>query len=138
MVSRKVFWIIASAVVVLDQLVKLLVEWLAPAWEGTLVSIHLVYNTGAGFGIFQGMSFWLGVVSFLVAGAIIYYSSKIPPAQRMFMAFLLGGVVGNGIDRLVRKAVVDFIDFSFWPAFNLADAAITIAIMGILITERKK
>ena len=49
------------------------------------------------------------------------------------MGLFLGGVVGNMFDRLIRGRVVDFIDFTYWPAFNVADAALTVSAIGLVI-----
>ena len=58
-------------------------------------------------------------------------------AQYLFALFL-GGVIGNLIDRAFRGYVIDFISFKFWPAFNIADACISIAVIGLIIYFWKK
>ncbi len=125
---------ISIMVIILDQLLKYLVINFNPKLGGEILAIHLVKNTGAGFGLLQNQSFWLGLVSLLVALVIVFSYRNLPKdrvGQTLFALFL-GGVLGNMIDRMFRNYVVDFIDFSFWPAFNLADAVITVSIIGII------
>lgn len=138
MVKKRFVWlfsIISLAVVVLDQVLKQLISITQPVVDLGILSIHLVHNTGAGFGILQGQTTSLGIISMVVAIVIIIFYRKIEEQQtpQILFALLLGGVVGNGIDRVLRKVVVDFIDFSFWPAFNIADMAITVSIIGLAI-----
>ncbi len=129
------FGVIALGIVLIDQLVKLLIAGSRPVWNLPLVTIHLVQNTGAGFGILKGQTFWLGVISLLVAVGVILYYHTIPKEKwpQVLFAVFLGGVVGNLIDRLFRGYVIDFIDLGFWPAFNLADACISVSVMGLVI-----
>lgn len=127
-------------VVILDQLSKYLIARFNPHYNLKILTLHLVQNTGAGFGILPGQTFWLGLVSALVAGIILFYYQKIPKHKfpQIFFALFLGGILGNLIDRLFRGVVVDFIDFSFWPAFNLADSFITISVLALIIYFWKK
>ncbi len=133
------FGLITSVVVVVDQILKYLVNVLQPGFTLGTLRFHLVHNTGAGFGILQGQTIWLALISLLVAFGIIYYYKKIPPQKipQVLFALFLGGVIGNLIDRLFRGYVIDFIDFSFWPAFNIADACITISVIGLIIYFQK-
>jgi|SRR3989338_644621 len=134
------FGIIALGIVLIDQITKQLIALSKPVWDLPLVTIHFVQNTGAGFGILKGQTFWLAMISLLVTAAIILYYRKIPAehwAQLLFAVFL-GGVIGNLIDRLLRGYVIDFIDLGFWPAFNLADASITVAVVGLMVYYWKK
>jgi len=120
-----------------------LASWLAPVF-----SITYTANTGASFGLFQGMSDVLAVVAVVVVVIIILYYRQIPPGQwplRAVLGLQLGGALGNLTDRLTRGAVVDFIDANFWPLrdwpiFNLADAAIVagVALLGwMMMVERR-
>ena len=65
---------------------------------------------------------------------IIYYRNF---GEQIALGLLLGGTIGNLIDRIFLGHVIDFIDFGFWPAFNIADSAISIAIILILYQELK-
>jgi len=135
-----IFTIITLVTVFLDQLVKYLVLLFKPNFNLSFLKIHLIKNTGAGFGILQGRTLILAIVSAIVALAVIFYYHKIPQEKfvQILFALFLGGVVGNLIDRVFRRYVVDFIDFSFWPAFNIADACISIAVVGLVVYFWKK
>ncbi|MBI4152143.1 signal peptidase II [Candidatus Woesearchaeota archaeon] len=128
------FSLITVAIVLFDQAAKLVIVYLNPAWNLFILDIHLVTNTGAGFGLFQGKTIILGIISLAVALGIVLYYHKIPKRYnfQFLVALFLGGVIGNLIDRFARGHVIDFIDFRFWPAFNVADAAISIAVVGLI------
>ena len=134
------FFGLAAVLVLLDQLSKYLILFINPTWSAGILTIHLIKNTGAGFGILKGQALLLGFISLLVALIIIFSRKKIIQDQVPLCLFslLLGGVLGNFIDRIFRGYVIDFIDFRFWPAFNIADATITISIIGLLIYYWKK
>ena len=141
MVNFKLFfYLVAFFTLVLDQVSKFLILHYQPNWSVGFIDIIFLKNSGAGFGILQGWSLLLGVVSLLVAGAVVYYYDQVPKQTwpQLFLGFFLGGVVGNAVDRLLRSYVVDFIDLGFWPAFNIADAAITIGAIGLIIVLWKK
>ena len=69
----------------------------------------------------------LAIIAAVVSGLIIYYMPKLSKEERFPFALILGGAIGNLIDRVFRGSVVDFIGFTFWPSFNIADTAISIA-----------
>lgn len=133
--SQFLFFSIVVAVALLDQFAKYFVVKFNPQIDFRLFLIHLIKNTGAGFGILKDHNYLLTFISLAVALAVILMYNKIP--QKIFpqicSALFLGGIIGNLIDRLFRQFVVDFIDFKFWPAFNIADAAISIAVIGLVI-----
>ena len=128
------FIIITVVIIILDQLSKYLVLVYQPQWYLGILSIHYLTNTGAGFGILQGKTIWLSIVSLMVAITVILYYNRIPKEKwaQIFSALFLGGVAGNLLDRFFRGEVIDFIDFSYWPAFNVADASITLAVIGLI------
>ncbi len=143
--------IIAAAVVLIDQLSKFLVVanfTLTDHFTFIPGIIDLVYvqNTGAAFSIFENYTWILALVSALFSVAIVVYMLKAKPTDRVSIVsagLLLGGAIGNGIDRIIREYVVDFIEFAFFdfPVFNIADIAITsgaaILIIGMLVLEGK-
>ena len=136
-----IFAIITLTVVIVDQLTKFLIRHFQPKWDLAILKIQFIQNTGAGFGILQGKTFWLGILSLIVIGIIIYSYKKIPKDKWMQYSFalFLGGAIGNMIDRLLIGYVTDFINFKFWPAFNIADACLSVAVFSIIIlTIRKK
>jgi len=133
-------WLLLSGVVVvLDQLSKyVVVEKLAnqPPLEVTsFFNMLLVYNRGAAFSFLAGAGGWqreffTGIA--LIASAWIIWLLYRHAQQTLFslaLALVLGGAIGNVIDRVTIGAVVDFLDFHafgwHWPAFNVADSAIT-------------
>ncbi len=140
----------AGVVVFLDQLSKALaVTHLSPVYPLKIIdgffSLTLVMNSGVAFGLFSRLAVgWKTVVLLGLAGVTVllllgYYFFDSGLNRLMVLAFCLviGGAVGNIIDRLKYGRVVDFLDFYWqsyhWPAFNLADAAITVGIALLLL-----
>jgi len=132
------FFLIALLVVAADQLSKI---WIRSnllvdhsLFEVGFFRITHVHNTGAAFGLFQGQSFLLtivalvGITVLLVYALVIYRRFPLSDSKlgRSILGLVLGGAVGNLIDRLRFGYVTDFIDVGLWPAFNIADSAITI------------
>jgi signal peptidase II len=139
------FLIVAALVVILDQLSKLWVRDNLPQiakielLPGFLDLVH-VENTGAIFGLFSNHTevfTALGIAGLVIILVFLYY---FPPATTMGMlsfALILGGVVGNLIDRLRLGYVIDFIsihlqELFYWPPFNIADAAMTVGIFMLI------
>ena len=110
---------------------------LAPGIPG-LVDLHLVHNTGAAFSLLSGSTLWLGVLSLLVTVALcrwIWRKPHQPLWNGLAIAFLLGGTLGNGLDRWRLGYVVDFlalVPINF-PVFNIADIAINLAVVCFAI-----
>ena len=136
-------YLTALVVVVSDQLSKL---WALHQLSGRgvqplipgLLQQRLVFNTGAAFSMLEGNAFGLGLVSAVVALALVWWiqtSGSLSRWQSLGLGLLLGGAIGNGIDRWRLGSVVDFLEFvpiSF-PVFNLADTAINLAVLCLLI-----
>ncbi|MBW2977237.1 signal peptidase II [Candidatus Woesearchaeota archaeon] len=132
-------------IIVLDQLLKyLIVKRLEPGRQITLISnfLHItnIHNFGAAFSLFQGETLPLILFSIAVIIVIIKLYKRIPKLLyvQISTALLAGGVIGNLIDRIKLGYVIDFIDFTFWPAFNIADSAITLGVLGLIIYFIKK
>jgi len=136
-----VFGLTGLLIVVADQLSK---AWIKTnllegqsLFETGFFRITHLHNTGAAFGLFQGQSFILtivsliGVVVLLVYGFVVYH--RFPWFEsllnRLALGLVLGGAAGNLIDRIRLGYVTDFIDFGFWPAFNIADSAVTVGVI---------
>ncbi|MQL52944.1 signal peptidase II [Desulfofundulus thermobenzoicus] len=128
------FWVTALAALVVDQVSKELIQrWM---WEGESIAViphvfHITYirNPGAAFGLFPHRTGFFVAVTLLVAAAVVVAHLRLSPARhlmRISLGLVLGGAVGNLIDRLRFGLVVDFLDFRIWPVFNLADTAIVI------------
>jgi signal peptidase II len=135
------FLALAGAVVGLDQLTKWIIrESLergdsVPA-EGLLKIVH-VTNSGAAFGMFQGAGPLLAITSVVGMVAIFVYlfnPAFAHPLMRTGLALMLGGAVGNLIDRVTEGRVVDFVKVPNFPAFNVADSAITVGVIALIWT----
>ena len=147
MTSRPVwplFLGLALVVVVADQLTKAwITSTLAPgAWMSVLGDyVRLVHgqNNGALFGLFRESALLFGLASLVVIGLIVVYHGRAGRSRYLSVALglLLGGAIGNVIDRLRLGYVVDFVDSGIgsfrWYTFNVADAAISFAILFLLI-----
>lgn len=103
-----------------------------------ILRITLVRNSGAAFGMFQEGRLFLVVSSVIASMVIIFLAGRIPPKEtrrRVFLGMILGGALGNLVDRVYPGQVIDFIDMGIasyrWPVYNLADAAVTVG--GILL-----
>jgi signal peptidase II len=133
--------IIVTVIIVLDQITKYLVNKYISPFDPIeiLPFLHLVnvHNTGAAFGMFKnfGGSVFIGV-SVVAIIVIIVFLVKGTYSQ-FGLTLLLGGAIGNLIDRIRFGKVVDFIDISVgehsWPAFNVADSCLTVGIIIILV-----
>lgn len=133
---------VAAIVLVVDQLSKTLVlTFLAPGAPHAevvivpgLLRLYYVENTGAAFGLFQGKNPLLAFLAFGVVVALVVWFRELVRfwLGALALGLQLGGAVGNLIDRFRHGFVVDFIDFSFWPTFNVADSAITIGVLMLL------
>ncbi len=112
---------------------------------GSLFQLTLVRNPGAAFGFATGATVVLTGVAIAAVIVIVYYSSKITSlGWATVLGLLLGGVLGNLTDRLFRSPgffkgeVIDWLEITNWPVFNLADSAIVIAaFLAIVLTIRK-
>ena len=130
-----VFYAVAAAVLVADQATKFaVVSAFAPRDPHPVIpgvlDLTYVTNTGGAFGLMPWATPVLAVVAGLVAVALIVYGSKLSAAGRAIevsSALLLGGAVGNLIDRARLGHVVDFLDLHVWPVFNVADIGITVS-----------
>ncbi len=146
---------VAGLVVALDQLTKWFVRtniplngsWLPESliWLSPYARLVFIYNKGAAFGMFQNGNLIFTMLAFLVLGGILYYYSQVEASDRLMrfsIGLYLGGVLGNLIDRLTMGKVTDFISVGNFYIFNVADAAINVGIVVLLIAfwlnERRK
>jgi len=153
--------LIIIAIVVIDQISKGLVrvgmtEGQQIALAGDLVHLTYVHNTGAAFGILPGQTIFLIVVTLGAIAFMFWYRQRLAAqekAARTGLSLIIGGAFGNLIDRLISGQVVDFIDIDIpdisigplsffgykwsiycerWPAFNVADSAISIGLLFLI------
>ncbi|MBA7507254.1 Lipoprotein signal peptidase [subsurface metagenome] len=136
------FSLTALLIVVADQLSKIWIRSYPEEraiFEAGFFRIFHTHNTGAAFGLFQGHSFALTIVALVGIAVILLYAlfiyRRFPILDnrlgRLALGLILGGAVGNLIDRLHLGYVTDFIDFGVWPAFNIADSAVTVGVIII-------
>src|SRR5436190_23756641 len=130
---------VALAAVVADQVTKHVVTHTLPLDDAVHVagplSIHHVQNTGIAFGLFSRAT---PVVTIVTAAAVVWMlaffarSGARHPVLPAALGLLIGGSVSNLVDRIRLGHVTDFIDFSYWPAFNLADSFIVVGVAILL------
>ncbi len=146
MKKNSLFWLIAIAFLILDQVTKYLVVQdftevgdTYPLWEGVF---HFTYvrNTGAAFSVFSGGVSWLRWLSLVVSLgliAFVLFGSRLSKLEQIGYGFILAGAMGNGVDRFLFGYVVDFLDFRLinFPVFNIADIAINLGIFFLLLTS---
>ncbi len=145
----RLFLTTAATIVVLDQCSKACVTTCFGLYESKTVipglfSLTHITNTGVAFGLMSGeggawKQYGFLLVSLLAIGLIVHFFRQMKtqgPMPVLALGMLLGGAVGNTIDRLRLGNVVDFLDFyvgrHHWPAFNVADAAITCGVFFLL------
>ncbi len=142
-------WLWLSVLVIaLDQLTKLWASsgltYAEPVAVIPFFNLTLMHNTGAAFSFLSSAGGWqrwfFTVVALFVSVVIVLWLRRLEAAQRWLaaaLALILGGALGNVWDRLVHGYVVDFLDFYYaqwhWPAFNIADSAIFIGAVMLLI-----
>jgi signal peptidase II len=139
MKRKRIFWLIALLGIIVDQITKYLVVQNFAEIGDTFPILpgifHFTYviNTGAAFSFFRGqveILRWISLIVSLVLIAFVWYS-------QLGYGFILAGAIGNGIDRFLFGYVVDFLDFRLinFPVFNLADVAINIGVILLLIAS---
>ena len=140
-------FLLALLVIALDQLLKIAVIKSLFLGESIplikdIFHLTLVQNKGAAFGILKNETFLFAALSIIAISAIIYSLPRLAKhavLSRTALALILGGAVGNLLDRIRLGYVIDFLDFRIWPVFNIADSAITIgAILFTIELLRKK
>ena len=129
--------VLGASIVALDQATKfavranLAVGESFPDWP---VRFTRVNNTGSAFGLFADQTLFLIVASVVAIGVILYFYRQLAATSALLRASLgmqLGGAVSNLADRVRDGHVTDFVDFQFWPVFNVADSSVVIGI-GLL------
>lgn len=147
----------ALFIVLLDQISKGLAEtWLLQGYSYPVMpsfNLTLLYNTGAAFSLLSeagGWQRWFFIIVTVIVCAVLWsLLRKLKPEEpnavlsAMGMMLIMGGALGNLVDRLFRGAVVDFLDFYYqsyhWPTFNIADICITVGallIISVALSDR--
>jgi len=143
------YWLLLSvAVIALDQASKWLAETSLIPYQPVpvmpLVNLTLAYNTGAAFSFLSdagGWQRWFFVVLSLVVSAVLFsWLWRMRAEERLHavsISLILGGAIGNLIDRIWLGHVIDFLDVYYgshhWPIFNIADSAITVGVVLLII-----
>lgn len=142
--SQRFMLVGALLVLVADQVTKYLVvsnlppggTWSSLPGPWPLFQIVHAYNTGAAFGLFKNFGVVFMVVAIVVIGAILFYARSLPASQQLIgtaLGLMLGGSLGNLIDRLRLGQVLDFIDIGIgttrWYTSNIADASIVLGVI---------
>jgi len=146
--SKKYLLVLLTAflIVFLDQLTKFFIKNNFQLNQSTPIIkniLHITYitNTGSAFGLFKGLNWFFIFFSIIVISAIFYFINQIGNNEKMMqlsVGLVLGGTIGNLIDRIAYGAVIDFIDFRIWPVFNVADSAVTISVVLLITLLWKK
>lgn len=146
--KRGYWWlvfVVAAVAVLLDQLTKWwalanLTEGVPRPFLGNFITLQLVYNPGAAFSMGEGSTWIFTVLSALVIGILIWYSSRVYfPILAVIVGLLMGGAFGNLIDRLfqppgfARGHVVDFLNYNSWFVGNVADIWIVVAAAALAL-----
>ena len=139
------FYLLALSIIILDQWTKWIVVTKMDVYDRIPIienffSITSHRNKGAAWGILQGQMTFFYIITVVVIIGIVFYMQKYARENNFLavaLSLLLGGAIGNFIDRLFRKEVVDFLDFIIFtydfPIFNVADSALTIGVIFVLI-----
>jgi signal peptidase II len=148
-----VIWIgLSGLIILIDLLSKIFAKNnLAEGASKTVSSFlnwTLVYNPGAAFSLLahaDGWQRWFFTGIGIIAASVMIWFVRKNAHQTLFslaMSLILSGAIGNVIDRIIYGAVVDFIDFHYadwhWPAFNIADSAITLGVILLILDEIKR
>lgn len=145
MKNRQKIYEITSIVLMMDQIIKLLVNhhmklyqeiWIIPHF----FSIHFVKNTGAAFSILENNTILLVIISAIVIVLLDRYikqEENFTKQSILSFGLLMGGIFGNLIDRIIHHSVIDYLSFTFgkynFPIFNIADIAIVVGVFLLLI-----
>jgi len=136
--SSVLFWT-AVIVLILDIASKVWIRGAIPVNGGfpvlPFLSFTHVQNSGIAFGLFQFEALrWIYVAVALVVAIIIANSCRHKKLKSHFLLWglIMAGALGNALDRIFIGTVTDFIDFHFWPAFNVADSALTIGVLLLI------
>ena len=145
--NQPLFWVVAASVVVLDAATKILavgsLSRVPHPLFGDWLTLQLVYNPGAAFGISVGQHsrwvfFGLALIALIILGTMVRQTKPADRLRLAALALVCGGAVGNLIDRVRSpRGVIDFIDVGIgthrWPTFNVADMAVTVGAVTLAI-----
>ncbi|QST01514.1 signal peptidase II [Pontibacillus sp. ALD_SL1] len=148
------YYVLAIVIILIDQLTKWIIDTQMKLLESIPVIEDVFYitshrNKGAAWGMLEGQFWFFYIITVFVIAFVIYYIQKYTkdnPLLGISLGLILGGAVGNFIDRIFRKEVVDFLDVYIgsydFPIFNVADSALVVGVglvfIATILDERKK
>ena len=138
--KKSILIILVLLIIIFDQLSKYFININLQNYLNNnyiLFTIDYVENSGAAFNIFSGNRVFLSLISLIFSFLLIYLLFRNNQSNILLLysySFILGGAIGNGIDRIVRGYVIDFIklNFIYFPVFNIADLSINIGLLIFL------
>jgi len=116
--------------IVFDRVTKMWATTLKSDKNYGILTFTYTTNTGAGFSILQNMNVLLAILSIIVLALILYFAKQLP---KFSLIAISAGITGNLVDRICYGSVIDFINFKFWPIFNVADSLIFIGVVYWII-----
>ncbi len=138
------FTIVILVSLIIDQIIKFFVENNMYGKSIDIVenifSLTYVQNRGAAWGIFSGNDWILKIFAPILIIVVIIFVYRICKTKLEFIfgGLIVGGAIGNLLDRIIRGYVVDFLDFKFWPVFNFADICIVVGCVLLIIALWRK
>ena len=139
--GRIIFVVVALTVFALDRLTKTIVGTQVAIGTEVPVVDHIVgitnlHNSGAAFGVAQAAAGVFLIASIAVSIGLAIYVFRNHGTELMYavLGLVMGGTVGNAYERLVNGTVTDWINFHFWPVFNVADSAVSIGVVLMIAT----
>ncbi|MGM9925300.1 MAG: signal peptidase II [Bacillus sp. (in: firmicutes)] len=140
-----IYYLLALIIIALDQITKIFVVKNMELGESIPVIENFIYitshrNPGAAWGILAGQMWFFYIITIVVVAALVYYIQKAAKTHIILgisLGLMLGGAIGNFIDRVFRQEVVDFVDtiiFGYdFPIFNVADSALTVGVAMLMV-----
>ena len=133
------FWFTALLILIFDQGTKWLIKENMELYQSIPIIpniFHLTYieNPGAAFGILANQRMFFIIITFIILAFIYYFYRQLKENQvllKIALGMVVGGALGNLIDRWRSGTVTDFFDFQIWPIFNIADTAVVVAMLYI-------
>jgi len=143
--TKVYFYFLSSFIVLIDQFTKYIISKNFNTFvnkDFILFKLDFVKNYGAAFNIFNGSRIFLSVISIIFSIILVYLILRKNTSNKYELysyALILGGTVGNGIDRIINGFVIDFINLNIinFPVFNIADISINIGFIFLLIRTIK-